>query len=94
MPSYSMQVVRYRLGSDPQYLHLRETRVHRSHNIKQNRLGDCECILDVDDDNEEFWSLLGGKGDIKTSKEESTVVYTRMLTRRCLVFLIRKVQFK
>ena len=47
-----------------------------AHNIKQNRLGECECILDVDDDNEEFWALLGGKGDIKPSKEESSVVYT------------------
>ena len=47
-----------------------------AHNIKQNRLGECECILDVDDDNEEFWLLLGGKGDIKPSKEESSVVYT------------------
>ena len=34
-------------------------------------------ILDVEDDNEELWALLGGKGDIKPSKEEeSTVVYT------------------
>jgi len=33
--------------------------------------------LEVDDDNEEFWLLLGGKGDIKPSKEEeSSVVYT------------------
>lgn len=40
-----------------------------AHNIKENRLGNCECILDVEDDNEEFWELLGGKGDIKPAEE-------------------------
>jgi len=40
-----------------------------AHNIKQNRLGNCECILDVEDDNEDFWQLLGGKGKIKPAVE-------------------------
>jgi len=40
-----------------------------AHNIKENRLGHCECILDVGDDNEDFWELLGGKGDIKPAED-------------------------
>ena len=40
-----------------------------AHNIKQTRLGSCECILDVEDDNEEFWEILGGKGEIKAAGE-------------------------
>ena len=38
-----------------------------AHNIRLNRLksGRCEAILDVEDDNEDFWELLGGKGEIK-----------------------------
>mmetsp|Transcript_9500 Transcript_9500/g.19106 ORF Transcript_9500/g.19106 Transcript_9500/m.19106 type:complete len:397 (-) Transcript_9500:70-1260(-) len=46
-----------------------------AHNIKENRLGDCECILGVEDDNEEFWELLGGKGEIKADKEDVDVTY-------------------
>lgn len=40
-----------------------------AHNIKENRLGNCECILDVEDDDEEFWELLGGKGEIQPADE-------------------------
>ncbi|KAL9188827.1 hypothetical protein ACHAXT_007205 [Thalassiosira profunda] len=40
-----------------------------AHNIKENRLGDCECVLDVEDDDEGFWELLGGKGEIQPSAE-------------------------
>eukprot|EP00804_Cyclotella_cryptica_P000985 CCRYP_012339-RA/>CCRYP_012339-RA protein AED:0.04 eAED:0.03 QI:0/0/0/1/1/1/2/0/375 len=36
-----------------------------AHNLQQNRLGHCECILGVEDDNVEFWGLLGGKGEVK-----------------------------
>jgi hypothetical protein len=36
-----------------------------AHNIQQNRNGHCELVMDVEDDNEEFWALIGGKGDIK-----------------------------
>mmetsp|Transcript_9081 Transcript_9081/g.20524 ORF Transcript_9081/g.20524 Transcript_9081/m.20524 type:complete len:380 (-) Transcript_9081:1364-2503(-) len=43
-----------------------------AHNIKENRLGSCECILDVEDDDEEFWELLGGKGEIKPAEEAAT----------------------
>lgn len=42
-----------------------------AHNLKENRLKNCECILDVEDDNEEFWGLLGGKGEIKPAEEDS-----------------------
>jgi len=43
-----------------------------AHNIQQKRLtfGSCECILDVEDDNEEFWQLLGGKGEIKPAEDD------------------------
>ena len=44
-----------------------------AHNIKQTRLGSCECILDVEDDNEEFWEILGGKGEVKAAAEETSV---------------------
>ena len=40
-----------------------------AHNLRQNRLKDCECVLDVGGDDEEFWSLLGGKGDIKPAEK-------------------------
>merc|ERR1712194_433936 len=38
-----------------------------AHDIRQDRHthGSCECILDVEDDNEDFWELLGGKGKTK-----------------------------
>mmetsp|Transcript_29197 Transcript_29197/g.52885 ORF Transcript_29197/g.52885 Transcript_29197/m.52885 type:complete len:379 (+) Transcript_29197:68-1204(+) len=42
-----------------------------AHNLLQNRLGNCECILDVEDDNEEFWELLGGKGEIKPAEDDT-----------------------
>jgi hypothetical protein len=32
--------------------------------ITDSRDGHCECFEDVGDDNDEFWSRLGGKGDI------------------------------
>mmetsp|Transcript_8525 Transcript_8525/g.20857 ORF Transcript_8525/g.20857 Transcript_8525/m.20857 type:complete len:376 (-) Transcript_8525:84-1211(-) len=40
-----------------------------AHNIKENRLGSCECILDVEDGDEDFWELLGGKGEILPAEE-------------------------
>lgn len=41
-----------------------------AHNLKEARLKvNCECILDVMDGNEEFWELLGGKGEIKPAEE-------------------------
>jgi len=40
-----------------------------AHNLREGRLGDCECILDVGDDDEGFWELLGGKGEIKHAEE-------------------------
>ena len=45
-----------------------------AHNIRQNRLtfGRCDFILDVDDDNEDFWELLGGKGKIQPHCEQDT----------------------
>ena len=41
-----------------------------AHNLREGRLKDCEIIVDVDDDNEEFWSLLGGKGMIQPPEDE------------------------
>jgi len=35
-----------------------------AHNLREDRLGDCECVLGVDDDDEVFWEILGGKGEI------------------------------
>jgi len=44
-------------------------------NMKEKRLKiDCELILDVMDNNEEFWQLLGGKGEIKPAEEAGEVV--------------------
>jgi len=45
-----------------------------AHNIRQNRLtyGSCDCISDVEDDNEDFWELLGGKGKIQPQCERDT----------------------
>lgn len=40
-----------------------------AHNLHQNRYGHCELILDVEDDNEDFWGYLGGKGDIKPAND-------------------------
>ena len=44
-----------------------------AHNIRQHRLsfGSCECVLDVEDDDEEFWQLLGGKGEIKPAQDDA-----------------------
>jgi hypothetical protein len=39
-------------------------------------------ILDVDDDNEEFWALLGGKSEIKPAnivEEEPTIEASNMM---------------
>ena len=41
-----------------------------AHNLHQNRLGHCELILGVEDDNEDFWSALGGKGEIKPASDD------------------------
>jgi hypothetical protein len=38
-----------------------------AHNIKEKRLGSCDCILDVGNEDENFWRLLGGKGEITSS---------------------------
>jgi len=53
-----------------------------AHNIQQNRNRHCELILDVDDDNEEFWALLGGKSEIKPAnivEEEPTIEASNMM---------------
>mmetsp|Transcript_32006 Transcript_32006/g.71831 ORF Transcript_32006/g.71831 Transcript_32006/m.71831 type:complete len:194 (-) Transcript_32006:1354-1935(-) len=43
-----------------------------AHNIKENRLKDCEVFLDVDDDFEQFWGKLGGvQSDIKPEQDEA-----------------------
>mmetsp|Transcript_18112 Transcript_18112/g.32762 ORF Transcript_18112/g.32762 Transcript_18112/m.32762 type:complete len:381 (+) Transcript_18112:98-1240(+) len=42
-----------------------------AHNIRENRIQKCELILDVEDDNEEFWELLGGKGVIKPAEDDT-----------------------
>lgn len=40
-------------------------------NMKEKRLKiDCELVLDVMDNNEEFWQLLGGKGEIKPATDD------------------------
>ena len=45
-----------------------------AHNLAENRHGHARVQVDVDDDNEEFWNLLGGKGEIQapspTEEEE------------------------
>jgi gelsolin len=41
-----------------------------AHNLHQNRLGHCDLILGVEDDNEEFWSALGGKGEIQPAVDD------------------------
>ena len=53
-----------------------------AHNLKENRLKNCECILDVEDDDEEFWEILGGKGEIKPAEEEEAPV---PVTKRMMV---------
>lgn len=40
-----------------------------AHNIKQNRLGNCEYISDVGKNDAEFWELLGGMGEVKPAEE-------------------------
>jgi len=40
-----------------------------AHNIANERFGHCEVEADVEDDNEEFWALLGGKGEIASAAE-------------------------
>lgn len=39
-----------------------------AHNMAGNRHGHCTVVSDVEDDNEEFWELLGGKGAIKPAE--------------------------
>mmetsp|Transcript_47010 Transcript_47010/g.142354 ORF Transcript_47010/g.142354 Transcript_47010/m.142354 type:complete len:374 (-) Transcript_47010:170-1291(-) len=39
-----------------------------AHNISGNRFGHCKVEIDVEDDNDEFWSLLGGKSKIKPAE--------------------------
>ena len=53
-----------------------------AHNLHQNRLGHCELILGVEDDNDEFWAHLGGKGDIApaTDATEDSVEESKMYT--------------
>lgn len=52
-----------------------------AHNIKEERLGRCDCILDVGNEDEDFWRFLGGKGEIASSspvmeeEEESKKMY-------------------
>jgi hypothetical protein len=38
-------------------------------NMKDSHHGHAELFIDVGDDNEDFWSLLGGKGDIAPAEE-------------------------
>lgn len=44
-----------------------------AHNLRENRLGDgggrCDAVFDVQDDDEEFWALLGGKGKIRPAQD-------------------------
>lgn len=40
------------------------------HNLREERLGRCEVISDVDDDNGSFWELLGGKEEIKPATKD------------------------
>lgn len=43
-----------------------------AHNIREARGGgNCEITLDVEDENEEFWELLGGKGKIAPAVEDA-----------------------
>lgn len=43
----------------------KERTAQMAHNLAENRHGHCKVIVDVEDDNEEFWSLLGGRGEIQ-----------------------------
>jgi len=43
-------------------------------NITDSRNGHAEMFTDVGDDNEDFWALLGGKGDIAAAKDVSAPV--------------------
>lgn len=44
-------------------------------NITDSRCGHAEMFVDVGDDNEDFWALLGGHGDIAQAREASPLVY-------------------
>lgn len=50
-----------------------------AHNLRQNRLKDCECILDVGDDDVDFWALLGGKGKIKPADDEKSKAISKKM---------------
>lgn len=39
-----------------------------AHNLASNRFGHCKVHVDVEDDNDDFWSLLGGKNEIKPAE--------------------------
>jgi len=43
----------------------KERTAQMAHNLAENRHGHCKVEVDVDDDHEEFWPLLGGKGEIQ-----------------------------
>lgn len=61
-----------------------------AHNMKHNRTGGCECILDVEDDNEEFWELLGGKGEIAPAEddaEDSSTPVKKMVRLFFMIFI-------
>jgi len=53
-----------------------------AHNLADTRGGHCTVEVDVDDENEEFWSLLGGRGEIQapspTEAEEPVEFTTKM----------------
>lgn len=60
----------------------KERTAQMAHNMAENRHGRCKVEVDVDDDNEEFWALLGGKGEIQapspTETEEPVEHETKM----------------
>ncbi|KAL7465989.1 hypothetical protein ACHAXS_006285 [Conticribra weissflogii] len=53
-----------------------------AHNLRQNRLKHCECILDVGNDDEAFWALLGGKGEIKPADDEKLVASSKAISKK------------
>ena len=54
---------------------LKESRVRLRDRSSEDTLRiDCELILDIGNNNEEFWKLLGGRGEIKPAEDETEVV--------------------
>jgi len=45
-----------------------------AHNMRENRLGDCETFPDIDDENEDFWKLLGGRSEIGPAQDDAPVM--------------------